>query len=632
MYKILQNRFFYLSCFLIILVVISQYTQLQLAIERGYPGDDWGNWLTFKFISGSFIDKIIQNWLIAGPQFQSFGLYPGIMEAIFREKHYLINIASIVLKTLATISIFPTIYIISKNKLLAFLTTILYAISHSSAGGLAIMVNGGEYLGIFLMNLSLIFYYLSVKKFHFFNFLPAVLALFLAFVIAPNRVYPISFILVLVEIFLIFRRKTRLMFSLLRIFTVISPVVLIVLFSPKHINYGLQVKGDTLQLILNGNWHLLLTNTLSGIGYMMVNSEFIKQANISLSVFESLGSYMSFLVSKIFWFLMLTSAVLSVFLSKKPVRFFITVLGINLIFDVLNYFISSHFLFLPSNLRLEPDQYFFTAQVVLPIAFFAISLAIGLLLEYILEKEKKTILLLPFFSLAFSIIFLYSPWVIAGRYYTLWPVHRYLTVPQLGVSLFLASLLVIAFGRISRQLRLYFILFIIPALLFFNYFQSKQEIDSFFYQYIISGGNITAEAVVQRKLLDKIPKSKLRENVAIYISPEANSPQSQYWLTALSLVNVEHWLSLRKSYLYDTKQLDGCIVAVYDIKFLEEKALLKDKTGFVMRGKCFDQKEKPILIDKEEVFFPVDNFYAFKMKETELTDIRDDILRQLRMN
>ncbi len=631
MHKILRNRFFYLLCLLVIFVAISQYSLMQLVVERGYPRDDWGNWLTFKFISGSLIDKVIQNWLMAGPQFQSFGLYLGVLEAVFGDRHYLFNNISIYLKTLATISIFATVFIISRNKLLAFLTSLLYAISHSSAGALAIMVNGGEYLGIILMNLSLIFYYFSFKKFHILKVFLAGLFLFLAFTVAANRVYPISLIIFLVEVFLIFKRKTSLRFSLLRVLIVISPVVLIVLFSPKHINYGLQVKGDTLQLVLNGNWQLLLTNTLSGIGFMIVNSEFIKQAHISLAIFESLGSYMNYLAQKILWLFLVAFLVLSVFLSKKPVRFFLTVFSINLIFDMLNYFISSHFLFLPANLRLDPDQYFFTSQVALLIAFFVLSLAIALVAEYFREKEKRAILLLPFFSLLFSIMFLYSPWIIAGKYYALWPVHRYLTIPQIGVSLFFASLAVISFQRIPGQFRRYFILIIMP-LLFFNYFQTRQEINGFFSEYIIAGSNITAEREMEVKFLKEIPADKLLGNLIIYISPGVNSAQSQYWLAALDINNIPNWLSLKKSYLFSNEKLSGCIGSTSDITFLKEKVFNKNTNEFSIKAKCFDYVSNPILIDKEDMLFSADNFYAFRVEGTELIDIRDDVLRELRVD
>ena len=201
--KLVQNTV--LLALLIVTVAISNYYLLSDSLTLGFKPDDWILYFSYKALGTNPLSQIVSVWAERGIYTTYQVYYMGFLDSLFGLNYYSFHFVNLIFKIVATISLYPLILVLSKNKLLAVLSVILFAISHSTVGPLELVVKGSDYLAIIWMNLFLIVYYLIIVdklvglKYHLLLFILFILSL--AF--SPIRIFPLIVIPPMVEIFLI---------------------------------------------------------------------------------------------------------------------------------------------------------------------------------------------------------------------------------------------------------------------------------------------------------------------------------------------------------------------------------------------------------------------------------------------
>lgn len=335
-----MNKFWiFLLCASLVLFI--QFTILEPVVQ--YRLFDMQDWLylhiyrSFKFLDTNLFSQLINSWIHIGLHETSHIYYIGILSELFGFNYQPYQIANILLKTAATLSFFPLILIIFKNKLLAFLATLLFGINSATAGSLLIIAIGEVFLAVTSLNIFLITYYCAIfKKTKVLYFLSSLFFL-LTFLMAPPRMFPLLVLIPLIEVYWLFntRKLHNLKFSIIRVIIYILPVVLISL--PAPVSSCCPFTSRPLVLlkdIIDGNWHNLL-DPFAGIGWTLLTNDFWKFfGGLELETFKNFGEYLTFLFSGPLLIFGSLTLILSLILSKKPSKFFLLTFGLNFIAEI----------------------------------------------------------------------------------------------------------------------------------------------------------------------------------------------------------------------------------------------------------------------------------------------------------
>ncbi len=262
-------------------VCLIQYLLLQPVFKQGLTADDWKLLFEYKTYGPYPVSDLLTAWRLIGAYSTSQFYYIGVLESIFGINYQAFHIVNVILKAIATLLVFPVILVIFKRRLLAVLATILYAINPASTGSLQYVVKGTEYLAISAMLLFFIAYYYTFQNGrHLINrfslFIPS-LFLLMTFLVSPIRIYPLFILLLLIEIFLLirFRSKSNLIKSLTILTALYLPIFLISILSLQTTSIYLRGPAILLNQIMMGNWQLILT-PLSGLGYVFLTDNLLK--------------------------------------------------------------------------------------------------------------------------------------------------------------------------------------------------------------------------------------------------------------------------------------------------------------------------------------------------------------------
>lgn len=83
---------------------------------------------------------------------------------------------------------------------------------------------------------------------------------------------------------------------------------------------------------------------------------------------------------------------------------------------------------------------------------------------------------------------------------------------------------------------------------------------------------------------------------------------------------------------YNGAIIEGCMNEIMDKKTLAASLTKKDgKTGFILQGVCVKKPMGEFYL-KQDVFYSLDNFYAFAVNQNKLTDIKEEVLNQMGVN
>lgn len=604
------------------LVISLGYDFLKPAFDIGLTPEDREFILRYKLLGPNPLSKIFEVWSERGAYTTVPIYYIGIVQSIAGFNYQLIQIISVLFRTLAVLSIFPLVTIVFKNIWLAFLTTIIFAFSYTTTGALETGVEPSEYLGLLMMNIFLIvYYYLNTKFFLSPRWLIITsLLLFVAAVTSIMRVYPILFLLPLIEIFLIFLNHNRYKFKYLivKLTVFYLPFTFLAYLSP------LSGSGHfSLPLILlkvaQGNWHLLLT-PLQGLGFMIpVGKYYGNLGTLDLSTFNT---YMTFLLGGPLVIFGLTSLILSFISAKRKLFFFLRVLLLNFVLEILTYWMVQQRLSAPVVLRMN-----FDSPRLYPILFglFIFSLIINFFIDWYKSGKKNNLLFVLWAGPFFGLFFIIMTYFFAGLDLSFGGAQdHYLLIPTFGISLFIGRLLLMLYEGLSAM-RLRFVGGLVAiTILGLLYILNKEITYNYFISANFNGRAAAGQELLQAKIREKFKNFDYSKPALVYFDtldiPQGyGSFYSEGLLTSFPII----------MYSQREQVASGCVGIIYEDRKMDKlKKLIKtvnNQQMIVYQTACIENGR----ITVRDVSYKPENLYALKIKDGDFIDIKDQVLEEL---
>lgn len=636
----IKNRYIDLLNFalLILLVIFTQYFLLKPVLGQGLTHDDLEVFYSAKLWGEKIISDPINTYIHFGPHYAYQEFYTFFLDFLFGSNFDYYLLFGIFLKVLATLSLYPLILLLFKRRSLAFLTTFLYGVSYASAGSLWYYTLGVEYLSIAFMNLFLISYYYFVKKMTILLAFLTPFLLIITFITSPVRVFPIIAIIFFIESFLLIKKRFSVIgTNLLRVILLFLPLVMIIVpfvgFIGIREAYSLDKGSSFITAIASGNWFLLI-NPLAGLGHMFLSlPKLLVFGQLDIANFPS---YLSFILLGPFFIFGIAALILSFIFSKKPFRFFVKLIFINFLLEIFLFFLATYHFSISTKLLTGYDPYvFFYFIYAALVALFIVSISTVCFLEWRNYFRKDQHLLISFISIIFSFVFIIGSWLFSRESYMhQGGIHRYLVIPQLGVSLFIANIFVAVLQKSKAGLKVFTSL-LISLVFIYIFIMSKDEIARGFNFKKVNGENLEAQILMQDQILKDIPTNKFSEDIIFFIRhPDEQAsldPSINPWIRAFDLGNMTTRMLLIKSYKTG-KKLDGCIAVVWDEQILREMFTVQEsikgflyKEGSNKQARCVKKGKG---IGSDGVFYTLDNFYAFAIESTSLSNITEEMKSQ----
>lgn len=605
---------------LLLTISLNQYIIGKKNLEMGFFTDDWLFLSAYRtYVVNPFLD-IMSAWKQIGSHNFSYSYYIGVLYSFFGLDYSAYRITNQIFKIIATLSLYPLVLYISKRRLLAFLSTFIYAIHFSSFGLLDGPSRGSNFIAIALMSLFLlVYFYISEKKISniFISFSLSVW-LFTVIFFGSTRLFPLLVIVPFIELLNIWSRiRKGVGTAIKRLLIVYSPFLLLFLFSPKSISDQIGYFGGLFEKLKDGNWQLFLTP------FAAMGSTYIPKDLWPLfgqPFYHNLSSYLTSLLieSILVYFVLLIFIVF--FISRKPIKFLARNLIFSFIVGIFVYLIDHNWLLLNITARTPVDPGTFLTPAL--IGLFIMTTSFCLFLEW-KESEKKNSLL-PFLFLApiFSLIFIFLTWLFADINSIFMGVHAYLTIPSIGTSIVLATVLVLIYDRlISSKILLKKILalqIIILSLGLFFYI-SFVNVDQFFSKWLNEGLRISDQQRIMDKFWSYVQFTKHSEKdipPLIYIDSSEDYQNGSFYSEVI-IWRAAAWFDLKYKKPKEGRYSLCDIVIINKEDILNYLHLGNDKTTLVY-DKC-----------GQAVSHKLDDFYAFKLKNRDIYPMRTEILKEL---
>lgn len=615
-----SKKNFLILLFLIFIVSISQFILAEKHLKFGFFTDDWLFLSLYRAFIKSPILDILNGWKNIESHNFAHAYYIGVLYNFFGLNYISYHVLNQILKIIATLTLYPLILIISKNKLLAFFSTIFFAIHYSPFGTLDNASRGEDFIAIALMNLFLAAYFYISKKglsniLLIFGF---AVWLFAIVFIDPTRLFPLIIIMPFLEliIFLQNRNKLQMKAGLKRMIILYSPFVPLFLFAPDAITDQLGYVTGIFGMLRIGNLQLFLT-PFASFGSMYIPRDFWLMFGHPL--YNNFGEYLQFLIFGPIFIFYISTALLGVFISKKPLILINRSLFLNIIAGLLVFFFAHNWIGLKETVRAPVDPVTYIVPSL--IGLFILILGFGLFLEWRKSEKKNNLLPIPFFGSLFSLGFIILTWLFADINSIFTGVHAYLNIPAIGTSVALAAILTLFFEQISaykffKQKKI--IPIFIVVLIFFIYFKiSAHSVDGYFSHWLNNGLAAVDQQRISSQFWNEVGLSKqysLDNLPLIYLeTPEAYGDgtfysETIYWQLA-------SWFDLKFNNNKD-KRFNSCTFEIFGKG--ELKKFVKIVDGTLTSNKCGQNKHK------------LEDFFAFRLKNRDLIPDTEEVLKELK--
>lgn len=591
-------------------------------MEIGFKPDDWALYFGYKTIGSNPLSKLLEVWGQRGIYTTYQVYYMGLLETLVEFDYHSFQAVNLIIKSLATLALFPVVLIIFNNRLLAILTTIFYAISPASIGPLEFVVKGSDYIAIFWMCIFLIIYYWTVKN-HPGNLLWLTMNLILLVVtlaFSPIRLFPLLFLLPLIEVYLLVKNKNLSNFSntLRRMLLFYLPFIILIMYSPDSIIGFVQAPFTKYSKIIEGNWHLILV-PFSGIGLTFITNQYFGLIFGSLRV-DSLEKYIHFLFGGpmiIYGFLTLIVAFSK---SRKPWLFFLFAFILNFILEILVFFIVTHSQYLPSiqGLHYEPTELYAAL-----FGIYIVVLGFTCFIEWIKKDENDNLLQAFWIGSLFLFLFTFTTWIFAPFGTGFSGTSYYLVVASIGSSFLLSTFLVSIYRKAKYLKKGLFIisLGLIFTIIFSYLWMSVNEIHDSFTYLLVGGRSAWGQQLLQGRFRDHIKDLDFTKPAFFYFDTSEIHGDRPFYSEGF-LASFPFWMHFQNK-----KLVDGCVEIFFEDR-QKLASLIKEKDGedgFIYRGLCVKDGKSSY----KDIFYQIENFYAFKIKSMEFIDIKEEVIREL---
>lgn len=611
----MQRTTIFLFILLIVVVILMQYGLLRPTLDVGLTPDDWSFIFWYKLLGPNPLSKIAEVWTARGPYTTVPLYYTGMINSLVGFDFQKMQMVGILFKILATLSLFPLVAYVFKNKLLAFLTVTVFAMSYPSTGALETAVEPSEYLGMFSMSLFLLAYYHIVKN-NLLNWRWLILTsvlLVMTILLSVMRTYPLLVLITLIEIYLLGQKQSvaekR---AFLRLSSLLMPFAAVTLMRPQVILPYIGTLPAVFVKILEGRWHLGLV-PLQGIGHTLPFNKLWKMfGSFTLGNFSD---YFFFILGGPTVIFGLTTLILAFFTSGKPLRFFITVFCMNFILEILIFFIISHQGFIFDAPRIYSTL----------LGLYILVLAFAYWMEWEIKGREDRLLLGLWLGPTVAFIFVSLTWMLADTNLGFGGAQdHYLLIPTAATSIFVASMMVLIFQKTNTGRILYksATLLIVTLLLAGLYFLNKSLIHSYFKNVNVSGGRAAqGQILIQSRFREKIKGIDFKKPALFYFDTSQLKGDGPFYTEGL-LSSLPFFMHFDGDRL-----IDGCFEVFYqDKKKLAELIMeINGEKGFVHRSLCLENGQGGY----REIFHEEENFYAFLLKDKRLFDIKKELLKEL---
>lgn len=617
---------FLIFILLSLLVVGLQYFILQPHLRYGFADVDWSFLLSFKELSSLYHDPIshvINGWKKWGVYtYQMY--YIGLNEQFFGLDYRVFQIVTLIFKVIATLSLYPVIYLITKSKLAAFLTTLIYAVAYSPVGVMYTVVTSGLFIAISVMNLFFVWYLKLINqgKNSLWGILISVILFSATLLLATERMYPLIPAVILIEFFWWFKNgysKTILFQGLKRLSGFLVLFLAAFLYNPSIFT---PVSGNievTYQKFMLGNWQVILSPIIS-LGSLFVPKDY--WPIFGVPNINSIFAYIGFLLSGPMVIFSFLSIALSIFLSRKKIRFILNTLIFFLISALSVYVLSTHQLSIPDSVRMHFD---FGYIIPALIGSYTVSLTLVLFTEW-LNSGKKDILLISIVGgIALSLLFIITTWLAADWILVFFGVHRYLTIPAIGSSLLIAGLMTIAFRKlkaikVTSSLSYLIFLLLVPLIIF----NAKVIGDYFKYELEYAGTDAAGHIRMKNKLWSYLTNFSNTEPSIFYFDESADHDNGYFDETTI-MAGFNYWMRFRGRDIVDAKLTPALLRS--NLICPEPRSICLSK---VKEFVTIKDGEKGVLYGN--VFYKKENFYAFRFINRDIVDIREEVVKIIELD
>lgn len=615
----IRNLIFFGS--LIIIVFVSQFILAKKHLEYGFNNDDWYALAWYKQVVGDPILDMVKAWREIGAHNFSHAYYIGTLFEFLKFNYPLYHVFNTVLKALAGISLLPVIYLLFKNKFLAFLITFLFAIHFTPFGGLNNVLIGEDSLVIVSMNIFLAIYIWAAQK-HNFN-LKRMFVLLVLLLAASyfdiTRFYPVLLLLPFLELFSLWlnRSSTTFKASLFRLLFLYFPFIAVVLYSPQAAIS--EVNINKLTGIFNSGNYQLFVGLFASFGSTFIPQGLIGQITLFGRVginplYQDIWTFLNFLL---FRFLILgypILVILGLLTTHKSRGFILRSLFLSICFSILAFMAANHWVNLDPKIKaaVEPGVYFIPGIIGL----FVFATAISFLIEWFKNKQNYFLLALSLAPL-FSLFYTFLTWILVQDENTIFMgVHGYLSIAAIGSSVYLAILFYLAFRKlrfgpgIIRKIAgnltiLYFLLFIIL---------SAQQINRYYSDWLVNGYAASDQKRIHNSFWREVGKGKSDGSpILIYLD---GSGDDGFFYSANFTWDIPPMLTVEKGQPFDPGGHCKSVISAKDADKLRvegvsgKKMIVQDSCGY-------------------DISYELETFFAFRMVERNLIPIRNEILKDL---
>lgn len=605
-----------------LLVVTLGYDFLKPAFEIGLSPEDREFILIYKLLGPNPLSKIFQVWAERGAYTTVPIYYIGTVQSIVGFNYQLIQSIGFLFRTLAILSIFPLTMLVFKNSWLAVLTTIVFAFSYTTTGALETGVEPSEYLGMLMMNIFLVAYYFLNTKFllNFRWLIATSFLLFAAVMTSAMRVYPLLFLLPLVEMFLwiLNHKKYQFKYLLIKLFVLYLPFLVLNYYFPVSTSGHFSLPSIVYR-ILEGNWQLVLT-PFHGLGFMIPIRKYY--GYLGIIDLSSFTDYLGFLLGGPLFVFGSVSIIISLISTKRWLFFFFRVFFLNLGLEIFTYWIVQQRLFAPSELRLN-----FDTPRLYPILFglFLFSLMVNFLIDWLRTGKKNNFLLALWAGLFVALFFITLTYMFASLGLSFGGAQdHYLLIPTFGFSIFISGILLLLYEKLSA-IRLKFIGGItVMVLLAFFYILNKEITHNYFIGANFNGRAAAGQELLQAKIRGKFKDYDYSKPAIVYFDtsdiPYGYGPfYSEGLLTPFPIL----------MYSQGEKVISGCVGVIYEDRQMSKlkKAIriIDNQQVIVYHTVCVENSK----INVRDVIYKPENLYAFKIQDGDFIDIKDQLLDEL---
>lgn len=592
----------------VLIASLSQIIILRAHMQYGFSPDDVAYITHFTSLTSNPILKLTQLWEIHGSYRAPHIYYIGVLFNLFGFNYALYDMLALVFKILSIISFYLLIQILFKNNLLSFTAGLIASFHFGSAGSLEMVVRTQDYLLITGINIFLILFCLKnieKRKIIYWSII-APLLFFSTFLINPARAYPLLLLIIFLEIVIFFRGDINLSNFKQRIkelIIIFVPFILLLIFAGTETNIYGSIIG-IIKKASEGNLQLFLT-PLTTFGSLFFNGEILK--GLSAHVWN-LSSFPVYFLGGPLIIFGISTLILSRILSRKPLKFFSFVMLTNLVLEIIIFWIIGYVLSLPQENLYHYDPYTYAPAAIL--GAYIISLTIFIFFEW--KLRPNIYLSLYLLGISSSLIFIVSTWLLQDVNLIPFGAAGYSTLPSVGISAAISAVVILAYKKISKRKVLKSLapsvfLILIPYFLF-----SNDQIQNYLQKFLITGMNAQDQIHMRDKFWSFV-KNPQECDKFFYLDAKGDYPNGSFY--SLIIINVfPHWYSLYSPY-HSRKPCPVAILNNDEKKLKESFTIFNGEEGFFYPDSSGVNK-----------FFPLKNFYAFKLQDRDIYDIKQEVL------